>query len=151
MTVGQSRSFPSLWSPSWLWPLRWWWWCLCRRDADVYCCGGLLPRTCEVVVLLLLAMVLVVLLLLGLLLLSVRLVCCLDTSAASMAANSVMPRSARSFFSSLLLHSKIKWPLSSSTRTACFGCAAGKLAVECWQAHEHVRVLPRYKGTLSCL
>ena len=38
---------------------------------------NLVPRTCEVVVLLLLAMVLV-----GLLLLSVRLVCCLDTSAA---------------------------------------------------------------------
>ena len=44
--------------------------------------ANLLPRTCEVVVLLLLAMVLVVLLLLELLLLSVRLVCCLDTSAA---------------------------------------------------------------------
>ena len=43
-----------------------------------------------------------------------RLLCCLVTSAVSIFANSVMRRSFRIRSSSVLLHSKMKWPRESA-------------------------------------
>lgn len=44
-----------------------------------------------------------------------RLLCCLVTSAVSSCANSLIWRSFRIFVSSVLLHSKMKWPSESAT------------------------------------
>ena len=57
----------------------------------------------------------VVVVLLELLSLLLRVFCCLVTSAVRIFANSLIWRSFQMFVSSLLLHSKMKWPSESAT------------------------------------